>query len=101
MTNALAYFAKIYVKKKNSFMRLSSPPYSMGKLSDAPPRVGFWPYPQTLDNAGQACRDRHSNLLQIFLNYGRKRFMILAPVPNVIKLFSSKNYNFLGKLFQT
>jgi hypothetical protein len=42
-------------------------------------RVGSWPCPQTIDWAGKACqvrlaKDKHSNLLQKFVTYGRKKF---------------------------
>ncbi len=32
-------------------------------------------------------RDKHSNLLRTFANYGPKNFMILDPGVNLIKLF--------------
>ncbi len=38
----------------------------------------LWPYPQTLDEAGKAVRDKYSWLLHKFINYGRKRFIGLA-----------------------
>ncbi len=36
--------------------------------------VDSWPYPQTSDKAGKACRDKHSSFFQSFVNYGRKKF---------------------------
>jgi hypothetical protein len=41
------------------------------------PSEGSWPYPQTLNKAGKACRDKHSSF---FVNYScKKGFMALVP----------------------
>ncbi len=42
-------------------------------------RVGPWPYPQTLDKAGNACQGQTSSLLRKSVNYGRKTFIGMAP----------------------
>ncbi len=42
--------------------------------------VGSWPYPQTLDQAGNIlARDKHSSLSRKSVNYGQKSFIKLAP----------------------
>jgi hypothetical protein len=40
-------------------------------------------------------RDIHSNLLQKYLNYGQKMFIILGPGPKVMKYFASVIYGCL------
>jgi len=37
-------------------------------------RIGFWPYPQTLDRAGNACQGQTLSLLWKVVNYVRKKF---------------------------
>jgi hypothetical protein len=32
-------------------------------------KQGSWPYPSTLDQDGEASRDKHTSLLQAFVNY--------------------------------
>ncbi len=65
----------------------------------------FWPYQQTLYEAGRLDSDKHSSLLQKFVNYGRKtvynigpRVIILFQV-NFIELRHSDN-SFYCKVFQ-
>jgi hypothetical protein len=36
--------------------------------------VGPWPYPQTFTRLEKLARDKHSSLLQKFVNYGRDKF---------------------------
>jgi hypothetical protein len=36
--------------------------------------------------------DKHSSLLQKFVNYRQKSFVTLGPVANVIKLFTAVSY---------
>jgi hypothetical protein len=43
------------------------------------PRVGSWPYPQTLDQAEKTYQVKHSSLLRKFQNYGQKKFYIIGP----------------------
>jgi hypothetical protein len=57
-------------------------------------RVGFWPCPQTLDQAGFACQGQILKLITNFVTYGRKFFITLAPGVNVIKHFSAVSYAF-------
>jgi hypothetical protein len=47
-------------------------------------RVGFWTYRQTLDKA-----EKHSNLLQKFVNYGQKKFYNIRPRAQCYKTFLS------------
>jgi hypothetical protein len=43
---------------------------------------------QNIKMAGKACQDKHSSLLQTFLNYGCKKLYNMATVPDVIKLLT-------------
>jgi hypothetical protein len=42
-------------------------------------KIGSWSYPQTLDWLENLARDKHSSSLQIFVNYGCKKFTKLTP----------------------
>ncbi len=37
------------------------------------------PYSQTLDQAGKACKDKHSSIVRPITNYGRKKFDNIGP----------------------
>jgi hypothetical protein len=37
-------------------------------------RVGIWPYPQTLDQAGKDCQGQTLQLIIRSVSYGRKKF---------------------------
>jgi hypothetical protein len=39
-------------------------------------------------------RDKHSNLLRAFVNYGYKTFLTLGPGTHVIKLLMAISYDF-------
>ncbi len=60
----------------------------MAHHSGDPSRVVSWPNSQILDKAGKAARINHSSLFVFYINGKEKRFIILTPVVNVIKLFS-------------
>jgi hypothetical protein len=45
-------------------------------------RVGSWPYPQDCTRLKRLAFDKHSNLLQTFVNYGRKKFYNIGPSTN-------------------
>ncbi len=49
------------------------------------------PYKQTLDKAGRASHGQYSNLLQKFINYGRKKFYNIGPRANAKKTFYGRN----------
>ncbi len=51
-------------------------------------RISFWPYPQELTRLERPARDNHGRLFDPFVNY-KKSFITLAPVVNLLKLFSS------------
>ncbi len=42
-------------------------------------RVGSWTYSQTLDEAGKACRDKHSSLFCLFVIYEEKNIYNIGP----------------------
>ncbi len=46
----------------------------MEHLWGVPSKVGSWPCPQTLDEAGWPYKDNHSGLLWTFFNYNLKQF---------------------------
>jgi hypothetical protein len=52
----------------------------------------FWPFRQTSDQDGKACkgRDKHSSVLQKIVNYGRKKFYNIVPCYSV---FLPRNVN--------
>ncbi len=55
----------------------------------------FWAYQQTFAKLEKLARDKHSSLLQTFVNYGRRKVLQhLAPEANIIKLFTDVIYEF-------
>ncbi len=54
-------------------------------------RVGYQPYPQTLDLAGKPAKEKHSGLLQKLENYGREKFYYIGPWAQCYKTFYRRN----------
>jgi hypothetical protein len=52
-------------------------PAQVKHLSDPP--LNDMLLAQTLQKARKACKEKHSSLLQTFINYGRKSFIALGP----------------------
>ncbi len=68
---------------------LSQAPLSCSAVRYAP---GFIHKHQT--RLERLARDKYISLVRAFVNYGRKSFITLGPVPNVIKIFAAVSYNF-------
>ncbi len=51
-------------------------------------KADYWPYPQTLDLAGNACQGKHSSLLQKSVNYTLKSFIVQAPGVGLIHILA-------------
>jgi hypothetical protein len=41
--------------------------------------ISSWPFPQTIDLSGEAAKDKHSCLLQKFVNYRQKKVYNIGP----------------------
>ncbi len=66
----------------------SEPPFRCSTLWQAPGQAH-----KHETRLAKLTRDKHSRLLRISVNYGQKSFMIQAPEPNAVRLFSSVTYD--------
>jgi hypothetical protein len=68
-------------------------PTRVKHLSGSPLYGNLWLFPQTLERAGKACRDKHSSLLQKYAHYGRKKLNGIRPWQ-----IGRKNLNVKGEI---
>jgi hypothetical protein len=57
--------------------------------------LGSWPYSRTSDKAERTARDKHSSLLQAFVNYGGKKFFLPGRLLDLSALLLGASFNML------